>query len=308
VIARACLLVTLGAGSADADDAPAAGEAPAHDHGHDHAAHDAHAHDDKPAHDPAAHASHGDGHAGHQAEHHGTLLGAHHRHAHGSSYTMSLGLIAARYDARLYAGDYQGVVAGVRWARGRFGAAATVPAYRLTKNGKVVRGLGDVMAHGHVTLAARGAVAAGLMLMMSAPTGDDHAGLGMGHVMVMPEAWVAWAIPTFALIGSVGYSRALGGDNAHAEHGGGMWPLVDPMNASELPYGTTAMYALAPQLAVGARLAGAIPLDDGDHRLYGGVRVAWSAGRIDTAAEILGGIVGDPFGVRGVVETSVRFD
>lgn len=296
-------LVTLAVTPAHAEE-PEPEPEPDHAHAHAHA----HGHDHGAPGEPAAHADHGDGHAGHQAEHHGTLLGAHHRHAHGSSYTLSLGLIAATYDARLFEGDYEGAVVGVRWARGRFGAAATVPWYRLDKNGKVVRGLGDLMAHGHVTAFARGSVAAGFMLMVSAPTGSDLHGLGMGHVMVMPEAWAAWATRSFAVIGSIGYSHALGGENAHADHGGGMWPLVDPMNASELPFGATAMKALTPALAAGLRVAGAAPIGDGDQRLYGGARIAWSIGRIDTAAEILAGVVGDPFNVRGVLETSVRFD
>lgn len=274
----------------------------------DHCGGAAHAGDPHAAHAADPHATHAAGdHAAHEAEHHGTLLGAHHRHAHGASYTASLGLIAATYDARLFTGDYQGVVAGVRWARGRFGAAVTVPAYRLQKNGKVVDGVGDVMAHGHLTLVTRGAAAAGVMAMVSVPTGDDMAGLGMGHVMVMPELWAAWASPAFAIVGSIGYSRALGGASAHAEHGGGMWPLVDPMNASEVPFGATAMLALASQLGVGARVAGALPAGDGDARLYGGPRLVWSEGRVDTSAEILGGMVGDPFDLRGVVEIAVRF-
>lgn len=254
------------------------------------------------------HAHHGGGeHAEHQAEHHGSLLGAHHRHAHGPSFAVSIALIAANYDAKLYSGDYQGLVAGARWARGRFGAAVTMPAYRIQKNGAAVGGIGDAMAHGHLTLVSRGSVAAGIMVMVSAPTGNDTEGLGMGHVMVMPEAWAAWATPSLAVMGSVGYSQSLGGANAHAKHGGGMWPLVDPMNASELPFGVTAMFALAPPLGAGARIAGAVPIGDGDRRLYGGVRILWSAGRVETSAEVLGGMVGSPFGVRGVIETSMQF-
>jgi hypothetical protein len=245
------------------------------------------------------------------AHHHtdqGSLFGGHHHgHGSGSSYGASLGLVAATYGAALYAGDYRGVIAGLRWSRGRFGAAISLPAYRLAKNGKATSGIGDVTFHGHATAVTAGPLAAGVMAMASAPTGDGDAGLGMGHVMFMGEAWGTWTPGSFAVSGSAGFAHALGGASAHAEHGGGMWPLVDPMNASELTYGGTAMVALASTLGVGLRAAGAVPVGDGAHWLTGGVRVMWSEGRVATSAEVLGGLVGDPFGLRGVIETSVRF-
>ncbi len=223
---------------------------------------------------------------------------------------VSLGLILAAYDARLFAGDYQGLVPGARWARGRLSASLGAPVYRLQKNGKVIHGIGDVMAHGHVMLVTAGALAAGGMVMASAPTGDDDAGLGMGHVMLMPELWGAWSPGRLALSVTAGYARALGaGADAHAEHGGGgVWPLVEPMNAAEVTFGATGMVALAQALAAGARVGGAVPTGDGVTRVVGAVRVAWRAGGVETAVEVQGGVAGDPFSLRGVVETSVRLD
>lgn len=275
-------------------------------HGHDpaHADHD-HDHDHAPDH--ADHA-HGQDHAadGAHPQGHQVVLGGHH---HGdSSLAVSLGFLAASYDARLFTGDYQGIVVGARWARGRFGAQLGLPAYRLTKNGKVVHGLGDLLAHGHVALLETRGVTAGLMLMGSAPTGDGDAGLGMGHVMVMGEGWATWATRTVSVTGSFGYGYALGGGSAHAQHGGGMWPLVDPMNASELTFGATGMVALARTVAAGVRAQGAIPVGDGDERVIGAARVVWRAGRVETSAELQAGLVGDPFKLRGMVETSYRFE
>lgn len=296
-------------------------------HGHDQEHHGHHGHgdaseegpssaraDDATAHEHAEHAAHG--HAAHEHAAHGhdrrhpaghdVVLGAHH-HGGDSSYAISLGVIAASYDARLYSGDYQGFLVGARWSRGRFGAQLGLPVYRLQKNGKVVYGLGDLLAHGHVALLDAGALTSGLMVMASAPTGDGDAGLGMGHVMLMADAWATWAPGKYSLTGTIGYARAIGGSSAHAGHGGGMWPLVEPMNASEVTFGATGMVALARELAAGVRASGAIPVGNGDERLIGAVRVVWRAGRVETTAELQAGLVGDPFDVRGLLETAIRF-
>ncbi|MBX3159650.1 MAG: hypothetical protein KF773_27015 [Deltaproteobacteria bacterium] len=253
-----------------------------------------------------AHVAHAD-HAGHadHADHAASALGGH-GHGGGSSLSASVGVLVADYDARLFTGAYQAVVAGLRWSSGRFGLAASVPVYRLTKNGKTVDGTGDVMVHGHVSLVGRGPWSAGAMMMASAPTGDGDAGLGMGHAMLMPEAWGGWTSRRVALTTSLGLGYAVGGLAAHAAHGGGMWPLVDPMNAMELTYGAGVMLGLARELGVGARLRGAMPIGDGAQRLVGAVRVVWVAGRAQTALEIQHGTVGDPFGLRGVLETAIR--
>lgn len=325
----ALVLITALASSASAgdhapDDAPAGTDDHHEHHGH-HGHHGHEAHDPAPDRPPtvaragapsgdADDAHHGHArHAGHaeHAEHAdaGVLGGGHHHgHGQGASWAASLGLIAATYDARLFSGDYQGAVAGARFARGRFALGASLPAYRLQKNGKVVGGIGDLMLHGHATLLGHGAVTAGVMGMASAPTGDGDQGLGMGHVMLMGDAWAAWTSARFAATGSLGYARALGGSLAHAEHGSATWPLVEPMNASEVTCGATGMVALARALATGLSVRGAVPIGDGATRLVGGVRVMWREGRVDTSVEIQGGLVGDPFGVRGVVETTLRFE
>lgn len=249
-------------------------------------------------------------HRGHHAVHgspgYASVLGGNHHHRD-SSYAASLGLIVANYDARLFSGDYQGVVPGVRWTGGRVGLAVTLPAYHLERNGKGVDGVGDLLLHGHVSFAHRGPWNVGAMMMLSAPTGDADLGLGMGHVMLMPELWGGWTGRRVALSGALGYSRALGGGTAHAEHGGGMWPLVEPMNASEATYSAGSTLALAHELGAAVRIFGAIPVGDGDARSSGGLGVVWIAGATHTTFEIQKGLLGDPFGLRGIVETSVRF-
>jgi hypothetical protein len=239
--------------------------------------------------------------------------GAHHGEgehagAPASSFSAALGVITAGYDAMLYRGDYQGLAATGRWARGRFDAALGVTGYRLQKNGKTVAGLGDLMLHGRATALRAGAVTAGAVAMVMMPTGDHDAGLGMGHVMLMPGGWVQWAPGRLALAASAGYARGLGGGDIHAAHGGGAWPLVDPMTSSELTFGASGMIALAASLRAGLRADGAVPTGSGDTRLAGGVRAVWTLGRVETTAELQGGLAGAPFDLRGLVEAAVRFD
>ena len=80
------------------------------------------------------------------------------------------------------------------------------------------------------------------------------------------------------------------------------------MNASEVTLGATAMFALAAGLALGGRVGGAIPTGAGTDRVVGAVRTAWRERRFETALEIQGGVAGDPFSLRGVLETSFRID
>ncbi len=245
----------------------------------------------------AAWAQHDHGHHGHGAR----------EGEEGSRFSAALGVIVATYDAMVFAGDYQGLAVTGRWSRGRFGAAVGLTGYRLEKNGRAVAGIGDLMLHGRATLLRAGSLTAGAVAMVMAPTGDHHAGLGMGHLMLMPGGWIQWAPGRLALAASAGYARGLGDGNIHAEHGG-VWPLVDPMNASELSLGASGMVALASSLRAGVRADGAVPLGDGDARLAAGVRAVWTRGRVETTAELQGGLAGAPFGVRGLVEAAVRFD
>lgn len=243
-----------------------------------------------------------------------TSASADHEHHHHdepaeptSSLTATIGALAASYESRLYEGDYQGGSLGVAWSYGRFEVAARGLAYQIDRNGKTYRGFGDLMVHGAVRASEAGPFSAGAHLMVMAPTGDAMTGLGMGHWMLMPAAWGSYAQRYFALSGSLGYARGIGGEDAHAEHGGGgAWPLVDPMSFSEVTFDATAMFPVATSVALGARVLGAMPLDD-DLRAIGAARISWRAGRIETLAEAQAGIAGDPVKLRGLVSTSMTF-
>jgi hypothetical protein len=58
---------------------------------------------------------------------------------------------------------------------------------------------------------------------------------------------------------------------------------------------------------VGARAAGGIPIGAGAMRMIGAGRVAWGTPRITTGVELQLGVAGDPFTLRGVVDTALRF-
>jgi hypothetical protein len=230
--------------------------------------------------------------------------------ARGTSATVGVAatarVLAATYRTPLFEGSYQGTELGANVTRGRFAAALSLAGYRLVRNGRASNGIGDLMLHLHAQAATGRGFAGGVMMMASAPTGDDTRGFGMGHVMLMPELWGTWRSRALSLSVAAGYGHALGGAQAHAEHGGGgSWPLVGPMNAREVTFGGTASYALAPSLAIGLSATGATPIGDGRTRLVTGGRIMWTLGSTVTSAEIAGGVIGDPFGIRGVISTTV---
>lgn len=224
-----------------------------------------------------------------------------------SAYAAGIAFVAASYETMFYGGNYEGAVPSFRWSRGRFGAAASLPLYRLVGNGRTTFGIGDAIVHGQATLAGDRALAFGVVLAVGLPTGDSRPGLGMGHAMLMPAGFVSAELGWLALVGSAGYGRALGsahthGDDPHA------WPLVDPMNESEITLSGSADIAIARAWRVGTRLAGAIATSaDRQSRLIAGGRAAWTSGRFETGIELQAGLVGDPFEVRGVVQIAVRF-
>ena len=104
--------------------------------------------------------------------------------------------------------------------------------------------------------------------------------------------------------GSVGFGRAIGGE---AHHGHGSWPLVEPMNMEELMWNAGVSVALGKAIRAGVRTNGAIAIGSGQDRVVAGVRVVWTEGRIETAAELQTGLAGDPFTLRGLLESAVQF-
>jgi hypothetical protein len=209
----------------------------------------------------------------------------------------------------LYGGNYEGAIASTSWARDRFSAGASLGFYRLLANGLESYGIGDVVVNGQVAIVRTDEFTAGALVAMSIATGDDIHGMGMGHAMAMPAAFAAWHRDRVALAASIGYSRALVHARDYDSHDHGVWPLVEPMNMSEITWSASGEYVVGHGVRAGLRLVGGVPIGAiiGHDRVIGAARVAWTSGRVDTAAELQGGFVGDPFTIRGVVSTALRF-
>ena len=222
-----------------------------------------------------------------------------------SSFGASIAFVAASFDTMIYAGDYQSVVPSARWSNERFFVSAGLPLYRLLENGRTLYGPGDAMIHGRfVALGSTDRARAGVALGVMAPTGDPLTGLGMGHVMVMPSVWGTVRRGDVMLAGAAGFGHALGG-STHQGHGA--WPLVEPMNISEVTWTASGELELAVALRAGVVFSGALPVGEGNTRAVTGVRVVWTEGRVETTAAIQAGLAGDPFIFRGVLETALRF-
>lgn len=227
-----------------------------------------------------------------------------------SSYVAGVSLLAATFapsqaDNMYYGGNYEAVVGGFAWSYDRFAASASWAYYRLLRNGQQQYGVGDLVVSGQAAIIDHHDLQAGVVAAVSIPTGDEIFGFGMGHTMLMPAAYATTQLGRITLTTTFGYSRAL----AAGGHVHGMSPLVEPMNMSELTWSAGGDVALAGRVRSGLRLAGGIPVATalGTNRVVGAVRVAWGTGRLDTAAELQAGLDGDPFTLRGVLSTALRF-
>jgi hypothetical protein len=223
-----------------------------------------------------------------------------------SEISARVAVEAASYDNTIYVGAYQAVTPSLGWAHGRFGASAAIGLYHVNENGRSVYGVGDAMLGAHVLVVAREHLLAGAALHAMLPTGSEPDSLGMGHVMLMPAAWASWRTAPWTVSATAGYSRGLT-EMSGTVHVHGAGPLVDPMNLQELTWSASADLDLGHGLVVGGRTTGAAPIGMGRTRAIGGGRVAWGTPRITTGLELQLGLVGDPFTVRGVVDTALRF-
>jgi hypothetical protein len=223
-------------------------------------------------------------------------------------FDASVQLIAASYSTLTYPhGDYEGAIASLGYSYDRYMVGASLGTYRIMLNGLESYGIGDLMLHASAMLAHAGEFQGGVVAMLSIPTGDELAGLGMGHTMVMPSAYGAWSHEHVTLTASAGYRRALAQMEAGHDHG--VWPLVEPMNMSEISWGVAGDYAFGHGMHAAVHASGGHPIGNliGHERVIGALRVGWGTGRVDTAAEIQTGLVGDPFTIRGLVETALHF-
>jgi hypothetical protein len=213
-------------------------------------------------------------------------------------------LVAASYQQMSFGGDYEGVVPELMWSHGRYMIGGSLGLYRIFENGRDAYGPGDLMLHGSIALVDRDTVRAGLMLAGTVPTGNMYQGFGMGGPTLMPSAWASWTVRRITLSATGGWGGMLeGGMGDHM-----MMTIVAPMNESELEWSAALDVPIAHGVHGGLLGEGGIPVGEpGVDRVIGAVRLAWGQGRVDTGAELQAGIAGDPFRIRGLVETALHF-
>jgi hypothetical protein len=250
------------------------------------------------------------------------------READGASFRAELSAFVAGYDQDGVRGSYQGGSVLLGFVHRWIALEAGLPYYHLTRDGEDEHGIGDVLVGAHVPVFRRERdglerLALGPELVATLPSGDGDAGLGMGHVMLMPGAFARLRVAQLTLQLQVAYGVALdqGHDHAaaaedpHAHHAGhadhqvaaahseGPAPIVNPMNRSELEHTLSAAYRFSELFAVTARVAGAVPIDDeqGEVRETVAFGVRFTFGAFDLGVEQELPLVGDPFRYRSVL-------
>jgi len=245
-------------------------------------------------------------HAQHEHHHGSGQTPAHDPHAHHDG-DVEAGV--AVEGAALEGGSFQGIAPTLAWTPGRFGARVVVPAYHLEHGGDDAVGLGDVIVTGHLRVLGGEGWATGVIVAAGLPTGDADDGLGMGHVMVMPSAFLAAQRGRGSLTAHLGAGKSLGepGEHAHAMHGAAPGSLVAPMNAFELGGSLRAGLQVARALGVHATGGIAVPVGDGETRATGGGGARWRVRDADVGIEVHLPLIGDPFRVRAVADLAYRF-
>lgn len=234
-------------------------------------------------------------------------------------FRASLAALAANYDVNGYAGNYQGLWATFAYRGDWYGAELMLPAYRLDRMQGVEYGLGDLMVtlRGTLYRAWNGDLAVGLELPVMVPTGDADRELGMGHVMLMPDAYVAVNVRPLVLRAQLGYGQMIGMMHmpASGHHHGGSAPmkmrspLVNPMNESELEHALLVGLQLPLDFTLHARWWGAVPVayDMGVLRQAVAAGATATLSRFDLTLELQRTITGDAFAWKPLLQLGVVF-
>jgi hypothetical protein len=228
---------------------------------------------------------------------------------------LSITQLFAEFDEAGRSGSYQGLITTVAFSHPRISVELALPIYRLEQRQSESIGPGDIASDLRVALLRNesGSLATGLELAVSFPSGDETRELGMGHVMLMPGAWLRAVVESLSVLAQLGYGHALGDDghtahpSAHGpSHADAIGPLasprVNPMNGSELEHALGLSYALHPNLSVTGRWLGAVALvDEGTTRQVLAPGLQLVAGALDSALELQVPVAGDPFEIKLLV-------
>jgi hypothetical protein len=226
------------------------------------------------------------------------------------NWRLALAQETARFESSRYEGHYEGITLRSSVAWHLLNAGASLPAYRIVRNGLPGRGLGDLLLHSRARLLGTDSTgsASGVALGASLPTGDARSDLGMGHVMFMPGVWATARADSLLFSSSVAYAKALSGSRAHHHHSGA-GPLVMPMSSSELDIAVLAsapIHPSMPELRLRAGLDGAVPFaEDGARARANGRAGLVFVQRVTSSIELQLPVAGEPSTVKVVLELSV---
>lgn len=224
------------------------------------------------------------------------------------SFRATLGSVYATYANARYAGEYQGAHALVAFAHPRIFVDASVPYYRVVRNGLSVHGVGDVATDVRVTALKwpEHGVSVGPELAATLPTGSRKRDLGMGHLMLMPGVFMLLSHEDLTVMVQVAYGRALDAGHGHEHSHAGVQLIVNPMNRSELEHAIAASFALSPMVRVTGRLMGAVPVADSDGvaREVVAIGAQLVLGPTDLSIEQHLPVTGDPFSAKTVLSFS----
>lgn len=219
----------------------------------------------------------------------------------------------ATFKTRRFEGDYRGMTVGALFIHPRVSFGASIPYFRIVRNGLAAHGWGDAVAQASVTpfRSSDGEWSLGVLGAAMLPTGDADHDLGMGHVMLMPALFGAWHRAHWGAELMVGYGRALAkpGDSGAHHHHGGVGPIVRPMNMSEVSADGNVIFRAHPHLHFRVGASAAVPVDspEGASRATALAGVTFIVGPFDLGVFGQLPLVGDPIVARAVVSAGWRF-
>ena len=210
--------------------------------------------------------------------------------------------------ALLEAADVQGMTTSLRGQWRRLGARVAIPVYRIAHDdGDVAIGLGDITIEASARLVGGARWRGGVVAGVGVPTGDADDGLGMGHAMLMPGAWLTAEGGPLRVAATASYGTRVGdaGDGHHHHHAARA--MVNPMNAHEVGGSLRAGYVATDDLELHAIALLAAPIGDGVTRAAAAGGARWHLGTWSVGAEAGAGITGRPFVSRGVLDLTRTF-
>jgi hypothetical protein len=230
------------------------------------------------------------------------------RPSEGLTWRASVTGVFGNFDNGAVRGEYQGYFPTLGVSHPWFSAELSLPTYRLAEVGSHAYGLGDLAlaARANAYRSRDDSISAGPEVAITLPTGNEEKQLGMGHVMLMPGAFLRWQRGGIALIAQLAYGRAFQpSGHVHVDPA----PLVNPMNRSELSHAIGVSAPLQENLRVTARLFGAVPLFDhaGASREIVAPGLQLIAGAFDAALELQLPVVGKPFESRTVFSVGAQW-